>query len=677
MDVVNIYKKLSGETFNLLKIHDYVGYSRNSDYLLELFKHTVTRVDNLSNSKIIKSFDDILEALLDNMYKDKYYKETLELTNKYLKVIEEIDKQKSYSIYYPSAMEKQIRAIAKNEIIDEILEIESLIYQINRIQRIGTNEIVYYNQLYYIGLDKNREISAEEKVNLKRKFVRWLILNINYEKDKNLKKSSLKTIYAYIRKFTLNGELEDFNLLLNQVYTANKLSQNKNSEKILTVLFFYIYYLSIKEKDVDARTKEQAFHLFKDGLKIENLNIIEFIKKIEISDIWSFYLELKEEFSGYNWEVMKENEVKTLKMDAYFKEYVLFLSLILQHNIYISDKELFKSLKLEEIREFVEYFDKKGFLLGSLHDNFKSFLNLVTDEDTEKEKTFELIKCNNVFGYLLVNTYKDRVLTSLRECKKNEVVLENIWNDIADMNKEFAKWGFKDLYKKYKNKDSINKYSNTLEVDQILKVNIDVENYGENVVRYGMNLADTIISFFENYLMRNFQIYTEEIHLKVRDTDKIPKILKGLEELNKKYGLVVNSRVTSSEFEQKLLAFEGTGSIDNYNLQINKMITQQSKFKQFEGQFYFDKNLIELVNFNLNVELKELEDVEIEKELDKFKSEENLYEIPTYAGEINLILNKKEAVEYVKNKYYTLYIFLSGEINLLSNRIGSVVKLTY
>ncbi|MDE7573796.1 hypothetical protein [Bacillus tropicus] len=670
MDVVNIYKKLSDETFSLLKTHDYVGYARNSDYLIELFKHTVTKVNNLSNSKIIKSFDDILEALLDNMYKDKYYKETIELTNKYLEVIEEIDNQKKYNIYYPSAIEKQIRLIAKNEIIEEIQEIENLVYQINRIQRIRANDIVYYNQLYYISLHKNREISAEDKVNLKRKFLRWLISNINYNNDKSLKTSSLKTIYAYIRNFTLNDELGDFNLLLDQVYTANKLSQNRNSDKIFTVVFFYIYYISIKEKDVDARTKENASLLFKNELKIENLKVIEVIREFKISDIWSFYLELKKEFSDFNWEIMKENEVKSLQMDAYFKEYFLFLNLILQQNIYITDKRIFKPLELEEIRGLVKYFDNKGFLLASFYDNFKDFLNLIMDEAVEKEKVFEQIKVNNAFGSLLINTYKDRVLTNLREFKKNEKVLENIQNDIANIDKEFGKWAFKDFYK-----DAINEDSNKLVVKNILKVKIDVENYGENVILVGRNLADTIVGIYENYLMGKLQIYTEKINLKFRDTDKISRILRNIEELNKKYALAVNSKITSTNFEQKFFAFEDRGSIDNYNFKMNKILMQQREFKQFEGQFYLDGNLLELFNFILNVGLRELEEVEIEEELDEFKSEGDIYQIPTYNGKINLILNKDEAVEYVKNKNYMLDIILSGEINLLSDRIGSVVQL--
>lgn len=670
MDVVNIYKKLSDETFNLLKTHDYVGYARNSDYLIELFKHTVTKVNNLSNSKIIKSFDDILEALLDNMYKDKYYKETIELTNKYLEVIKEIDTQKNYNIYYPSAIEKQVRLIAKNEIIEEIQEIENLVYQINRIQRIRANEIVYYNHLYYTSLHKNREISAEDKVNLKRKFLRWLIGNINYGKDKSLKTSSLKTIYAYIRNFTLNNEVGDFNLLLDQVYTANKLSQNKNLDKIFTVVFFYIYYISIKEKDVDTRTKENASLLFKNGLKIENLKVIEVIREFKISDIWSFYLELKEEFSDFNWEVMKENEVKSLQMDAYFKEYFLFLNLTLQQNIYITDKRIFKPLELEEIRGLVKYFDNEGFLLESFYDNFKDFLNLIIDESVEKEKVFEQIKVNNAFGSLLINTYKDRVLINLSEFKKNKIVLENIQNDIANIDEEFRKWAFKDFYK-----DAVSEDSNTLEVKYILKVKIDVETYGENIIMVGKNSADTIIGLYENYLMGKLQRYMEKLNLKFRDTDKISRTLKGLEELNKKYDLEVNSKITSTNFEQKFLAFEDRGSIENYNFQMDKILMQQFEFKAFEGQFYLDKNLLELFNFNLKMELKELEEVEIEEELKKFKNEENIYYIPIHNGEINLTLNRAEAVEYVKNKNSILHIIFSGEISLLSEKIGFVVQL--
>ncbi|MEB2589928.1 hypothetical protein SOP87_30335, partial [Bacillus cereus] len=173
-------------------------------------------------------------------------------------------------------------------------------------------------------------------------------------------------------------------------------------------------------------------------------------------------------------------------------------------------------------------------------------------------------------GSLLINTYKDRVLINLSEFKKNKIVLENIQNDIANIDEEFRKWAFKDFYK-----DAVSEDSNTLEVKYILKVKIDVETYGENIIMVGKNSADTIIGLYENYLMEKLQRYMEKLNLKFRDTDKISRTLKGLEELNKKYDLEVNSKITSTNFEQKFLAFEDRGSIENYNFQMDKILMQQ------------------------------------------------------------------------------------------------------
>lgn len=669
MEIINIYRNLASESFNLLKRHDYIEYSKNSQYLIELFKKAINEINNPDKSNLIKSFDNILNNLMEQIYKNKFYKEHKDLINSYLQAISEMDKEKEFRIIYPKSIENHIKLVSSFKIIEDIKEIESIIVRMNGLERNNHEEITFYNNLYYINLNKNKEITHGDILNLKKRFLSSLVYKLDYGKGL-IEDYALQTIYSFIRQFILNNQTEDLNMLLTEIYTANKLSRKNNLEKILTVTFFYFYYVIVKEKDFEQDVKEKALTMLKE-MRLENKNIVDIIKKFDMDSIWVFYLELIKEFDSFRWEIIKRNEVKTLNMNYYFQEYFIFLNYIVQPSPYHLDS--LNNLSIEELKSLANFFNSDGELLKKLYDAFRKLLGLfVSEQDLSNDVYIEELIEGKIIGYTIVNKYKEKLLIKLEKTKQKEIVSQNIQKDIDEAILEFEKWAFKDFYKET---NVTTNGVNNININQILEIESEVDSYDKNVVRIGMDTGSLIRGMLEKRVLDYILDYVIILDLNFRNNNKLSQIVSNLNILYEDYDLDIDTLINAPNYEKKILVFDGDDANIKYETLIDKL--NKIEFKENLGQFYLEKSLLELLNIKFNISLRDLDEEEIQKKIAGFKKVNDEYLIPTYTGQIDLKLTESEIIEYVKNKYFFIIVTLTGEVHVLKEKIGCLVRITY
>ena len=638
----------------IASIKHYSKIELNQNEIDKLYLYINLLIKNLSNSELFKKYFDLIMSNLETNTNDI---QTLNKLSKFISTksldflknreIQEIfdfiqikDKNNQYLYNLSACLDIFKILLTKDQFVDWILNS----FKINQL---------ISNQLENIKINKLRfnEISQKE---LKRLFAELSkFINNNYEEElKPLIKELINSAFAseviqdaknykeWITKFLNYSK----NSLINKLNNLFKKSLTNSQYKISEILSSFLTELMEYDLSGLTWTSEQ-----KDKLKLSIEKLIKHLPKFNIFGnlIESLLANLQLNINNFGFE---------------FKKYKL--------NELINLIDVINNLNYDEINKFIEsmHNDEIRNLLLILLENITKFSKLINNSPSQSLITLKgnlNIDINKIFKVI------KSLLSKLNEDDKNIIKqkLPNLFNWLkSDSNIESKIRNWLNNLKKLVDKDDItsNQY-----IDYLIPKIIDILK------------NDHSFEQFFNKLIESFICISNENLTKLNTFNDLFKyLIKTINiELKNLIKNVINKAISEDEFVDKTLDFIFNKIVKDYKIdttssQINniKSLLKRiiAKINNLNFINDFTNDIIDLLpeinifnksdQFNSSNLNKQFNDIFKNIDYSKYLTSNNLSEL------IEVILNKNLPSIAIENELYSLYEFLSKNINKFNSK---------
>ncbi|WP_405311416.1 hypothetical protein LQ356_02990 [Metamycoplasma faucium] len=635
-------------------IKHYSKIELNQNEIDKLYLYINLLIKNLSNSELFKKYFDLIMSNLETNTNDI---QTLNKLSKFISTksldflknreIQEIfdfiqikDKNNQYLYNLSACLDIFKILLTKDQFVDWILN------------SLKINQLIS-NQLENIKINKLRfnEISQKE---LKRLFAELSkFINDNYEEElKPLIKELINSAFAseviqdvknykeWITKFLNYSK----NSLINKLNNLFKKSLTNSQYKISEILSSFLTELMEYDLSGLTWTSEQ-----KDKLKLSIEKLIKHLPKFNIFGnlIESLLANLQLNINNFGFE---------------FKKYKL--------NELINLIDVINNLNYDEINKFIEsmHNDEIRNLLLILLENITKFSKLINNSPSQSLITLKgnlNIDINKIFKVI------KSLLSKLNEDDKNIIKqkLPNLFNWLkSDLNIENKIRNWLNNLKKLVDKDDItsNQY-----IDYLIPKIIDILKNDHSFEQFFNKLIESFICISNENLNKlnsfndlfKYLIKTINIELKNLIKNVINKAISEDEFIDKTLDFIFNKIVkdykidtTSSQINNiKSLLKRIIAKINNLNFindLTNDIIDLLPEINIFNKSGQFNSS-------NLN---KQFNDIFKNIDYSKYLTSNNLSEL------IEVILNKNLPSIAIENELYSLYEFLSKNINKFNSK---------
>lgn len=638
----------------IASIKHYSKIELNQNEIDKLYLYINLLIKNLSNSELFKKYFDLIMSNLETNTNDI---QTLNKLSKFISTksldflknreIQEIfdfiqikDKNNQYLYNLSACLDIFKILLTKDQFVDWILN------------SLKINQLIS-NQLENIKINKLRfnEISQKE---LKRLFAELSkFINDNYEEElKPLIKELINSAFAseviqdaknykeWITKFLNYSK----NSLINKLNNLFKKSLTNSQYKISEILSSFLTELMEYDLSGLTWTSEQ-----KDKLKLSIEKLIKHLPKFNIfgSLIESLLANLQLNINNFGFE---------------FKKYKL--------NELINLIDVINNLNYDEINKFIEsmHNDEIRNLLLILLENITKFSKLINNSPSQSLITLKgnlNIDINKIFKVI------KSLLSKLNEDDKNIIKqkLPNLFNWLkSDSNIENKIKNWLNNLKKLVDKDDItsNQY-----IDYLIPKIIDILKNDHSFEQFFNKLIESFIC-----------ISNENLNKLNTFNDLFKYLIKTINiELKNLIKNVINKAISEDEFVDKTLDFIFNKIVKDYKIdttssQINNIKSLLKRIIAKINNLNFINDLtndiidilptINILNengkFNANELSKQFNNIFKNIDYSKYLTSNNLSEL------IEVILNKNLPSIGIENELYSLYEFLSKNINKFNSK---------
>jgi hypothetical protein len=495
---------------------------------------------------------------------------------------------------------------------------------------------IFTGRLYYL-LKKN-SLPDEDLNKLKVELYKEFGYLLNYT---NKLESKRGLIYDELLKYTkaLVDQREKY--VLDKTYFNEMFNYYKNSDideimYTLTILV-YLYYLACAEELVESGVKEFVIKLLKEN----KMMVSEFLWK-QHSHI------ITKEFEKYAndklrmWEIMPEEEAKSIIMDYAIQDFILLNCIALDTNRERL-KEILKPLVNE--REFSIYSGYVGERKNNTKRKYMLFIELFMDIDEAEALISNKI---DILEECFAQLYKEQIIIKRSQEKISEA-------DIKDLEKEFGKYLTKTVKAKI-NMFNNNAYEITRKKQVILNITTDIHFLTTKILEE---------QFFE-------YIYTKNV------TQLIDLLKKGL-------------IIEEMKYSDKSALSIFFGNIEKNSLEVNTLVgyrnnyygdNNQNTFADFEKQCYQIKssgnnNILVAVNskkvyFEINSINVKIIDMAMDEFADIKQDDKGNY-LYNVTNDIYLPFLEAELIEYIHDTKRKVVFELDYSFGIDEGYIGTAL----
>ena len=417
----------------------------NLNLLIEILETIYNYKTIDDKEKILDFYEDNLADIFNKMLKDKDIENTitaLEYINKIHEKCNELNKDSKNKLYL-NILDRIARylfqSIANLSKVDYVefyraLVIESNLYENLDIKSINgymvtmnnTCLVAYSSRTYYEILKKGFENYDEKNLfDIKIRMYKNLDSLINYNKFTDNKEEKVSQVYNQLYLYTKTLIDNDEKEILNKTF-FKKLNEyyyernTQNTEYIITMII-YMYYLI----EVEELTSNELRKKIKDLIKLNQDNIsnfLEYLCNIKWDDSNTYRIER----TLRRWELMPEEDAKTLVMDSAVEKFIIFYSIQKSRNM---DELLFELEKVVSNKAFFIY--ESIVINKKTLEQYTSFIKLLYNKEiTEKEAKDKI----DMLKETVTKLYKQSEIKKAKENKKTDedyVIIKKKIKEIA------------------------------------------------------------------------------------------------------------------------------------------------------------------------------------------------------------------------------------------------------
>lgn len=658
-DLDEIIKNIRMSNKVLIESGNIIEADLNNKYLFEILREITNTSVNVTT--IINSIEETIIVSIKLLSNNNYVEECIAIINQLLN--EKLDsKYKNWIL--EAGLNELINKAKENASHETYKKIsEYLLYDIfSNINFENINQSIISTALYryFYWIYNNDTINNFVKRQIVLSFVNQLVPsqfeNFNddkYKDEYNIRKS---TVYKISKMFIENNDKELFGELVKSMYSNNEFSlnldkPNKNYEIIITISI-YLYYIIAKEKACEEKFKEIVkgfvYQKVKNGTKYDR-NIKDLVNQIGIH-IWDSYESIKKEMPMAGWEYMPSGAAKCIIMDSVINEYFLFYSIV---NIEYYDYEEYINNKfnLNHCYKVLEYYDNNGMLKNTFIGSFKEYLKIYNNElDYDNIKTkIRIIYdiTNKLYAKLVIE--QEKSYYNMQIVKDNIKKLKsNIVNNIKKSDK-YIYTDFEDLY---------------FENINYKKDDISTAVLAKKVQLLGSQYEDIVISDIWNGILNIIGSIGYKFEINYKDDNKIKSLLSFIDNSNLEVNSIVNKGLNSNWFLKYNEKDDDKLSLQKFEEGLNKIKIDNSSNYTLLLKEHDLKVYIKLEG----ICIKEISQDEIEKQIKRYKIDENQYQV-NITNDIYTVFTEKQIIEYFKYKFKVIEIKIKVKHNIKENEV--------
>ncbi|MGU3394071.1 hypothetical protein ACNHOZ_07945 [Priestia sp. D51] len=651
-------QNLFSHTIESIQKNELDKLDENIEIFRLIYEQILRNSKNPEKSNVQKDWTRYINKLGEKLLDVDLLDKTIDMINSIFNIS---NKYKKHNLDLDSILYKFLRIIKEMDNPNKIrdLSFQSILY--NMLKNTGNyngyyqdNDVPSYFARYYYNILHNRHLTEEEKEEIIRSLINECVFFPFYSeiKQDEIKIKLVEKIVLYVLKAMIDqGDVSRINFFTKKLKSQSYSSKELDLKKVFLTTSIYLYYLGLKENFSTEKKQKYKNLLLELSLNLQSL------MDYEVESSWVYYKEIKNELSKWE-QFVDEDNAKWLMMNSVVREFFLFLTATeVSYNIKNFDEHV--SNEDELFTMLSSLLNDNNLKEGVLEDyrKFKSVFGYSSQQDKDKDE-LSLLKEYLLARYKNIHISKVRQESKKIESKSNksQYLYKHLKGNAEDIS--FLK--------------GLNKEINSdLKKITILKGAYPTSYFLEDEQQ--MKLFDNIfVRRLTNFLLQSIEAsgFIKE-DIRFRETKKIEKFFNLVKEVEKDNDFSINSLIDGLTSNSSFFYTEEEGKIKIFNNYLESLeFLEKSKEPVIVG---LDKQLNSCKIGNVNVQIRGLENEEVERLLATFITNDNQYKIDI-VNDIAVFFEKEEAIEYVLLGYKVIEIELEISLNLTAGS-GFILKL--